>query len=237
VARDTKAASIHPSIHLPYLSEVRPWGKPVLNVPNCSTPAAQGGAVGWGGCEALLNGTLDVLRRTTQLLNLRGKVRLLATPLPLSSPRTPLDPLTTPYSWPASCARACSPMSPGCNPMCCRCRSSPTQRPSCDRPDRRSGSTRRGQCHECVACVHHIVCHTLHHAAPHAAHHPDRRGSWQRCRGCSGPLTTRASEATPRSTPRPTTSPTCARRWHVGLQPLAGRAAASDTARAAASSR
>ena len=87
---------IHPSILLPYLSEVRPWGKPVLNVPNCSTPVAQGGAVGWGGCEALLNGTLDVLRRTTQLLNSRGKVRLagssllLADPLqPLSSPRTP----------------------------------------------------------------------------------------------------------------------------------------------------
>ena len=88
--------SIHPSILLPYLSEVRPWGKPVLNVPNCSTPVAQGGAVGWGGCEALLNGTLDVLRRTTQLPNSRGKVRLagssllLADPLqPLSSPRTP----------------------------------------------------------------------------------------------------------------------------------------------------
>eukprot|EP00964_Phaeocystis_antarctica_P122334 scaffold85992_cov63-Phaeocystis_antarctica.AAC.5 len=131
----------------------------------------------------------------------------------------------------------CCDARPSCSTCAARCRSSPTQRPSCDRPDRRSGSTRRGQCHECVACVHHIVCHTLHHAAPHAAHHPDRRGSWQRCRGCSGPLTTRASEATPRSTPRPTTSPTCARRWHVRLQPLAGRAAASDTARAAASSR
>lgn len=88
--------SIHPSILLPYLSEVRPWGKPVLNVPNCSTPVAQGGAVGWGGCEALLNGTLDVLRRTTQLLNSRGKVRLAGSSLlladpsqPLSSPRTP----------------------------------------------------------------------------------------------------------------------------------------------------
>ena len=85
VARDTKAPSIHPPIG-PYLSEVRPWGMPVLNVPNCSTPVAQGGAVGWGGCEALLNGTLDVLRRTTQLLNSRGKVRHLVTPLqPLSS--------------------------------------------------------------------------------------------------------------------------------------------------------
>jgi hypothetical protein len=79
-------STIHPSTHRPYLSEVRPWGMPVLNVPNCSTPVAQGGAVGWGGCEALLNGTLDVLRRTTQLLNSRGKVRHLVTPLqPLSS--------------------------------------------------------------------------------------------------------------------------------------------------------
>jgi len=56
------------------IPEVRPWGKPVLNVPNCSTAEAEGGAVRWDGCEALLNGTLDVLRRSTQLLNSRGKV-------------------------------------------------------------------------------------------------------------------------------------------------------------------
>ena len=89
--------SIHPSILLPYLSEVRPWGKPVLNVPNCSTPVAQGGAVGWGGCEALLNGTLDVLRRTTQLLNSRGKVMLLAAPRCSSpTPRSLFHPLAPP---------------------------------------------------------------------------------------------------------------------------------------------
>ena len=65
------------------------------------------------------------------------------------------------------------------------------------------------------------------YCAPTPVRYLARRGSWQRCRGCSGPRTTRASVATRRSTPRPTTSPTCARRLHIGLQPLANRAAAS----------
>ena len=68
------------------IPEVRPWGKPVLNVPNCSTAEAEGGAVRWDGCEALLNGTLDVLRRSTQLLNSRGKVPLLANPASFARP-------------------------------------------------------------------------------------------------------------------------------------------------------
>ena len=69
----------------------------------------------------------------------------------------------------------------------------------------------------CIALCVTILCVT--HAAPRSAPHsapgsasPSRRGSWRRCRGCSGPPTTRGSEATPRSTPRPTTSLTCVRR-------------------------
>ena len=58
----------------------------MLNVPNCSTAEARGGAVRWDGCEALLNGTLDVLRRSTQLLNSRGKVPLLANPASFARP-------------------------------------------------------------------------------------------------------------------------------------------------------
>lgn len=62
------------------IPEVKPWGKPVLNVPNCSTPAAPGAPPGWGGCEALLNGTLDVARRSAALLNARGMVPIYANP-------------------------------------------------------------------------------------------------------------------------------------------------------------
>lgn len=49
------------------IPEVRPWGRPVVNVPNCTK---DGGA----GCEALLEGTLDVARRSAELLNAHGKV-------------------------------------------------------------------------------------------------------------------------------------------------------------------
>ena len=79
---------------------MRPWGKPVLNVANCSTPGAKGGAAGWGGCEALLNGTLDVLRRTTQLLNSRGKVHPLTSSYTSHASYTPLhsSPLHSPQA-------------------------------------------------------------------------------------------------------------------------------------------
>ena len=49
-------------------------------------PPPGGGAPGWGGCEALLNGTLDVARRTTQLLNAHGKVPLFANPAYFARP-------------------------------------------------------------------------------------------------------------------------------------------------------
>jgi hypothetical protein len=64
------------------IPEVRPWGKPVVNIPNCSIPPAGNASapVGWGGCEALLNGTLDVARRTAELLNQHGKVPIFANP-------------------------------------------------------------------------------------------------------------------------------------------------------------
>jgi len=68
------------------IPEVRPWGKPVLNIPNCSTPPAGGGDVGWGGCEVLLNGTLDVARRTAALLNAHGKVPMFANPASFERP-------------------------------------------------------------------------------------------------------------------------------------------------------
>lgn len=69
------------------IPEVKPWGKPVINVPNCSTPAASpGGAVRWDGCEALLNGTLDVARRATALLNAHGKTPIFANPASFVKP-------------------------------------------------------------------------------------------------------------------------------------------------------
>ncbi|EOD11145.1 hypothetical protein EMIHUDRAFT_452510 [Emiliania huxleyi CCMP1516] len=60
------------------IPEVRPWGRRVVNVPNCSTVPASGGAAVWSGCEALLDGTLDVARRSARLLNARGKAPMFA---------------------------------------------------------------------------------------------------------------------------------------------------------------
>jgi hypothetical protein len=51
--------------------EWRPWGRDVVNVPNCSAS---------GGCEALIEGTLDVLRRACVALNAVHKVPMLANP-------------------------------------------------------------------------------------------------------------------------------------------------------------
>ena len=227
---------IHPSILLPYLSEVRPWGKPVLNVPNCSTPVAQGGAVGWGGCEALLNGTLDVLRRTTQLLNSRGKVMLLAaprcsspTPCSLFHPLAPPD-LLTPLT--LSEPHAQEPAAPCLQaatlvlqvPLFANPASfarPPGQKIWLDEVRPMPSYTYTADVVSALRALHCIVCHIHIRTAPRGASHgapgssstsPSRRGSWQRCRGCSGQPTTRGSEATPRSTPRPTTSRTCARR-------------------------
>jgi len=69
------------------IPEYKPWGRHVTNVPNCSMPATPGGAVTWSGCEALLNGTLDVARRTAELLNAHGKVPMLANPASFARPR------------------------------------------------------------------------------------------------------------------------------------------------------
>merc|ERR1711967_121750 len=44
------------------IPEVRPWGRPVTNIPGCN-------ATGGPGCEALLTGTLEMAARTTKLLN------------------------------------------------------------------------------------------------------------------------------------------------------------------------
>eukprot|EP00965_Chrysotila_dentata_P212964 6187362-Pleurochrysis_carterae.AAC.2 len=55
------------------IPQVRPFGRSVVNVPNCTH-------AGGAGCEALLSGTLDVARRTTELLNANGKVPIFANP-------------------------------------------------------------------------------------------------------------------------------------------------------------
>jgi hypothetical protein len=68
------------------IPEVKPWGKPVVNVPNCSTTPPNGSAPVWTGCEALLNGTLDVARRTAALLNSHGKVPMFANPASFARP-------------------------------------------------------------------------------------------------------------------------------------------------------
>jgi len=55
------------------IPEVRPFGLPTLNVPDCTNK-------GGPGCEALVAGTIDVAVRTTKLLNAHGKVPMLANP-------------------------------------------------------------------------------------------------------------------------------------------------------------
>jgi len=61
------------------IPEVRPWGKVVTNVPNCTN-------LGGSGCEALLNGTLDTARRTALLLNAHNKVPMFANPATFVKP-------------------------------------------------------------------------------------------------------------------------------------------------------
>eukprot|EP00966_Prymnesium_polylepis_P012613 289551-Prymnesium_polylepis.1 len=58
-----------------------PWGRNVVNIPNCTrqggvrTISRPGAAHCAGaGCEALMEGTLDLVRRVMQLLNAHGKV-------------------------------------------------------------------------------------------------------------------------------------------------------------------
>jgi hypothetical protein len=45
-----------------------PWNRKAINIPNCSTPD------GGPGCEALLEGTIELALRVAQALNARGKV-------------------------------------------------------------------------------------------------------------------------------------------------------------------
>ena len=55
------------------IPEVTPWGLQTINVPGCSK---QGGA----GCDALLEGSIDVAVRTAKALNAHGKVPMYANP-------------------------------------------------------------------------------------------------------------------------------------------------------------
>ena len=45
-----------------------PWNRRAVNIPNCTT-------AGGSGCEALLEGTIDLARKVALALNAKGKVR------------------------------------------------------------------------------------------------------------------------------------------------------------------
>lgn len=55
------------------IPEVTPWGLQTINVPNCTKS-------GGTGCQALVDGTIEVAVRTAQLLNANGKVPMYANP-------------------------------------------------------------------------------------------------------------------------------------------------------------
>ena len=55
------------------IPEVHPWNRLTINVPNCTVPPGE-----YSGCEALISGTLDVAKRSTELLNKHGKVPMFA---------------------------------------------------------------------------------------------------------------------------------------------------------------
>ena len=50
-----------------------PWNRHAVNIPNCTT-------AGGDGCEALLEGTIDLARRIALKLNARGKVPMFSNP-------------------------------------------------------------------------------------------------------------------------------------------------------------
>ena len=56
------------------IPEVRPWGRVVVNVPDCGVNDT------WTGCDVLIEGALDVAARTATLLNAHGKVPMFANP-------------------------------------------------------------------------------------------------------------------------------------------------------------
>eukprot|EP01048_Picozoa_sp_COSAG05_P004453 COSAG05_NODE_240_length_13119_cov_122.275806_2_plen_346_part_00 len=57
------------------IPEVTPWGLQTINVPGCTKANAS-----WTGCEALVDGSIEVAVRTTKLLNEHGKVPMYANP-------------------------------------------------------------------------------------------------------------------------------------------------------------
>ena len=56
------------------IPEVRPWGREVTNIPNCSVNQT------WTGCEALVQGSLLLAKRITDTLNANGKIPMFANP-------------------------------------------------------------------------------------------------------------------------------------------------------------
>merc|ERR1711934_243539 len=63
------------------IPEVTPWGLQTVNVPGCSK-------AGGAGCQALLDGSVDVAVRTPKLLNAHGKVPMFANPGTFLKPAT-----------------------------------------------------------------------------------------------------------------------------------------------------
>ena len=65
------------------IPETTPWGLQTINVPNCSKKGSDPGTGAVGsrtGCDALVEGTIDVAVRTAKLLNEHGKVPMYANP-------------------------------------------------------------------------------------------------------------------------------------------------------------
>ena len=105
----------------------------------------------------------------TQLARQGEARRLLAAPRrPLAASVIPSHPLISshPLHLANPMRKSLQPHVSRLQPLCCRCRSSPTQRPSRDRQDRRSGSTRCGQCRHMhirpMSSVHCVYCIALH---------------------------------------------------------------------------
>jgi len=88
---------IPPLAHAPFIDGVffdcfnfayqlpTPWNRQAINIPNCTN--SEGGA----GCEALLEGTIDLARRITVALNAAGKVPLFSNVGTFASPTPPSD--------------------------------------------------------------------------------------------------------------------------------------------------
>ena len=67
------------------IPEVHPWNRMTVNVPNCTFPNRSD----FSGCGVLVDGSLEVAARTTELLNAHGKVPMFANPGYFGRPMSP----------------------------------------------------------------------------------------------------------------------------------------------------